>query len=69
MQDTIEHGTVMRGEKSARAKVTREDIDVMREMRKGGALFKEIGPRFGISKVHASRILAGTRWTHLADEI
>lgn len=48
------------------AKISEEDVPLIREMRKSGASQKDISERFGISQSIVSRILNNKRWVHCA---
>jgi hypothetical protein len=54
-----------RGERHPMAKVTAADVMEMRRMRAGGAIFKEIGARFGVTTQAAFLAVTGKSWGHL----
>lgn len=60
--DRITHGTSNRGERCPTGKLTESDVRAIREMRRGGALHREIAARFGVARNTISVILSGTNW-------
>lgn len=53
------------GQASGKAKLTEEQVRRMHELRRTHTI-KNIADQFGINEGHASRILRGLRWPHLA---
>lgn len=54
------------GSRHHNAKLRDEDVEAMRRLRRDGLLCRQIGGQFGVSPHTVSRILAGTRWGHIA---
>lgn len=50
------------GEHNPRAKLTREAVDQIRQLRAVGMLQKEIAARFGVGREAISKVLRGERW-------
>jgi hypothetical protein len=63
--DCIRHGRRPRGEVHGRAKVTEEDIPVIKSRLKSGETKASVGRRYGISSQQVRRIAAGEQWGHL----
>lgn len=61
-EDRIKHGTVLNGETHPRAKLTTENVFLMRNMYANGSTQAELSERFCITRAHVSRIVTGTRW-------
>lgn len=55
----------MLGEQHPRAKLLASDVVEMRRMRAAGAIFKEIGARFGVTTQAAYLAVSGKSWRHL----
>lgn len=51
------HGTDPRCERHGGAKLTAQQVDLMRQKRKAGALHRELAAEFGVSKAHVSYIM------------
>ncbi len=66
-RDHFRHGTHVdnRGEKSAHAKLTAEQVSEIRILCAGGIAQKEIRQRFGLSKSCVSKIVSGKAWKNL----
>jgi hypothetical protein len=64
-QDTVLHGTANLGERCPKAKLTREDVRAIRQL-KSRKLQREIAKEFGIGTQQVSRILTGRDWSWLA---
>lgn len=62
--DKERHGTVLRGDAVATAKLKRDEVTEIRGMR-GKATVYEVAAQFGISIAHVSRIQNGKRWGHV----
>ena len=60
--DKRRHGTSIGGERHHRAKLTREDIAAVFEMRARGMTQRDIGAAVGVRQPHIGRILRGERW-------
>jgi len=54
-----------RGELHPMAKVTANDVLEMRRMRASGAMFKDIGARFGVTAQAAYFAVTGKSWSHI----
>lgn len=54
-----------RGERVNTAKLTPEKVLEIREMRRAGAFYYEIGNTFGISTSQAFNVASGAQWKHL----
>lgn len=54
-----------RGERQGSAKLTDQDVMQIREMRKSGAVLREISERFGVCISTAARVSNGTAWAHV----
>lgn len=59
--DRIKHGTSNRGERSATAKLTEDQVAAIR---KDTRLQKEIAADYGVKENTISRIKSGKRWSH-----
>lgn len=59
------HGTQVRGEKCARAKLTPQRIEHLCELRAAGHTTRAIGALMDIAGSTVSKILLGRRWQHL----
>lgn len=62
MADKLMHGTDNRGERCGNAKLTRDDVLTIRSM---DGTQQEIADKFGISQVHAGRIINRQVWTDI----
>jgi hypothetical protein len=61
-RDKIRHGTDNCGERNPQAKLTRERVRQMRDLRCRGRTFKSIAEAFGISPMTAHRAITGGSW-------
>lgn len=61
--DKFRHGTVLRGERVANAKLTEADVRGIREC---SLSVTNAAKEFGVSIAQVSRIRSGTRWGHVA---
>lgn len=68
-QDRIRHGTSGVGSTNSCAKLTEEDIPVIRRLRAEGVSCKEVGRRFGVSVMLISMIVRRKSWTHVPEEM
>lgn len=67
-QDSIEHGTFVRGEKSVHAKLSWPDVLSIREMVKANSATRgQIAKLFGISKGHVWKVASGFKWSHISE--
>lgn len=55
----------VRGERHGQAKLTKDDVLEMRRRREAGETFVVIGAEFGVSAVHARRVVTGEKWGHV----
>jgi hypothetical protein len=60
--DQIAHGTSPTGERNGMARLTREAVRQMRELRAAGRTFKSIASQFGVSPMTAHRAITGGSW-------
>jgi hypothetical protein len=69
-QDSILHGTSVRGETSGRAELTEVDVLTMRKLRVEQKLgWAELGRRFHVHPVTAKYAVSGKTWAHLPGAI
>lgn len=61
-EDQERHGTRMYGERNPMARLTREAVKHMRELRTTGRTFKSIAKQFGVSPMTAHRAITGGSW-------
>jgi hypothetical protein len=59
--DCVRHGTLRHGERSNFAKLTAENVGLIR---KSADHYKSVASAFGISPNHVHRIRRGERWSH-----
>jgi hypothetical protein len=62
MQDMIGHDRSTRGERDAMSKLTRSDVDRIRQMLAAGRSHAEIAPLFEVTRPAISLISSGARW-------
>lgn len=62
-EDKIVHGTAQRGERSASAKLTKENVMFIRD--KNGLKQRELAEMFGVSRGHIAGLQAGRFWPDL----
>lgn len=60
--DQERHGTRMYGERNPMARLTREAVEQMRELRAAGRTFKSIARQFGVAPMTAHRAITGGSW-------
>lgn len=64
--DKFEHGTVLRGEQIARAKLTEECVREIRRLYQTGAFSQQdIADKFGVVQSAVSAVLIGKTWAHV----
>jgi hypothetical protein len=63
-QDSIRHGTFLRGSMSPVAKLTEEDIPAIRFLRRLGWTYPEIAAVFGVAEGTIASVLRGKSWCH-----
>lgn len=59
------HGTIVRGSRSSKAKITEGDVPLIRELRRSGLSYGEIAYRFDITRATVIALLNGKTWTHV----
>ncbi len=59
------HGTMARGERNAKSKITDSDVLEMFRMRGCGKKLREISERFGVTQANISLILQRKTWAHV----
>jgi len=64
-RDKLKHGTLYRGSRHPRAKITESDVLKMKALRTQGMLLKDIGARFDVSPDCVSSIMHGRTWQHV----
>jgi hypothetical protein len=64
--DKAAHGTELRGSEHQNAVVTEQDVATIRALRAGGATYRSIGARFGLSISQVFRIAKCQSWRHVA---
>lgn len=52
----------LKGENHPNCKLTKEIVLQMRELRKSGMIYKDIGKRFGVCRRQASDVIRGVNW-------
>lgn len=62
--DRLKHGTDSRGEKHSNARLSRQDIEEIRDLR-GGLKQSEIAEQFGVSSSHICEIQKRRKWKHV----
>lgn len=65
MRHAVRTGLIARGEKAARVRFTRRDVRKMRDMRRDGALLREIAEKFDTPTAQAWKIVTGQQWAHV----
>ena len=63
--DSIRHGTVIRGEDCWQARLNIEDVKKIRRARNEGRLLRDLADDFGVSVNHIGRIVNYTAWRHV----
>lgn len=61
-EDRFRHGTVAKGERSGRSKLTLEQVREMRALFAAGVSCRDVGLRFGVTKYQAWNIKRGRSW-------
>lgn len=64
-QDTIRHGTVLRGEKCRTTTFTADDVRRIRELRAAGTANKTLAHEYGVSRCTISAIYVRRNWAHV----
>lgn len=64
-RDRVTHGTSNRGERSATAKLTREDVRTIRQMIAAGSTLKSIALRYGVHPTSILHIRSRKNWAWL----
>ena len=65
LADQLKHGTRIRGEKHALAKLTAEGVREIRRLATRKVSQRKIAEKFGVSKGLISRISRGLAWAHV----
>lgn len=61
-RDKIRHGTTTRGERNHHAKLTSNQVEQIRQLRRDGLNNKQIAKRFGVTHSNVSAICLGKSW-------
>lgn len=67
IEDARRHGTLAIGSRHGRSKLTEADIPIIRQLRRDGLEYEEIGRRFGVRPTVASKIFRRKAWAHVPD--
>jgi hypothetical protein len=62
--DKVTHGTVCRGSRHGRAKLTEQDVRDIKDLASNSTL-EQVAYRYGISFQHVGKIVRGKKWKHL----
>jgi len=63
--DKAMHGTIAKGERNGRSKLTDENITEIRKRRASGELLKTIAHDFSVSQGTISHVALGRKWKHV----
>lgn len=70
VDDMVKNGNSARGEKSASAKITKEDVILIRKRYKNEDITqKELANEYNLSQKQISDIICGNRWSHVGGPI
>lgn len=61
------HGTMCRGEKCHKAKLTELQVVEIRTLRQQGASHRKLAKRYGVAENTIARIIAGRTWSHVSE--
>lgn len=64
--DKYKHGTILYGENHQNAKLTVDVVRKIRELRKCGMFYRDIGRLFGLTAGYCCLVVQGKRWGHVA---
>lgn len=64
-RDMVRHGTVMVGESNHAAKITEEDVRVIRRDRSRGVKLRSLELRYGLTRRSVLNIIQGKTWKHV----
>jgi hypothetical protein len=64
-QDRVAHGTMPRGERNPRAKLTADVVRSIRAQRSNGRTIRSLAAEYGVAVVTVSRIVRNVSWRHL----
>lgn len=59
--DSVQHGTINRGERNGQARLSDADVMEMRRLRHSGVTARELATRYGVTARHVYDCLAGRR--------
>ncbi len=65
--DAIRHGTQVRGETSGRAKLTTDQVLIIKRLSSYGHSLRSLGKRFRVDHTTIGAIKTGKSWSHLKD--
>lgn len=65
MSDQIRHGTRMYGSRNPAAKLTEEDVRMIRSLRRDGKLLEDIAAIFKVHHILVAEICRRERWKHI----
>lgn len=65
LADRIQHGTIMRGERNHQAKLTKEDVLLIRSLAAKGIHYKIIAKRFPVTDTYIQSVINRTWWSWL----
>ena len=63
--DKATHGTIAKGERNGRSKLTNEDVAEIRKRRANGEMLETIAHDFSVSKGTVSHVAIGRKWKHV----
>lgn len=67
--DKVRHGTMVRGERSPRARLTEDNVREIFRLRRNGALLSEIAGMFSVTPANICAIVTGKTWRHLGESL
>jgi len=65
MEDAVNRGRIVVGERHGNSKLTKEDVLDIRKRAENGGNYRLIGRRYGISSQTVSKIVRNIRWKHV----
>lgn len=66
INDKIDHGTVLNGERINTAKITENDVRDIRRLRSEGKTLRELSGQFGVTQTMISLIYRRKNWCHVS---